>query len=64
MVIIVAVVEDERGLSLVVDTVVVVVVVGVDVVAVGDVEEAVDVVEEVVGEGDVILILSAVRQVS
>ena len=64
MVIIVAVVEDERGLSLVVDTVVVVVVVGVDLVAVGDVEEAVDVVEEVVGEGDVILILSAVRQVS
>ena len=64
MVIIVAVVEDERGLSLVVDTVVVVVVVGVDVAAVGDVEEAVDVVEEVVGEGDVILILSAVRQVS
>ena len=64
MVIIVAIVEDERGLSLVVDTVVVVVVVGVDVAAVGDVEEAVDVVEEVVGEGDVILILSAVRQVS
>ena len=64
MVIIVAIVEDERGLSLVVDTVVVVVVVGVDVAAVGDVEEAVDVVEEVVGEVDVILILSAVRQVS
>ena len=64
MVIVVAVVEDTRGLSLVVNTVVVVVVVGVDVVAVGDVEEAVDVVEEVVGEGDVILILSAVRQVS
>ena len=64
MVIVVAVVEDTRGLSLVVNTVVVVVVVGVDVVAIGDVEEAVDVVEEVVGEGDVILILSAVRQVS
>ena len=64
MVIIVAVVEDERGLSLVVDTVVAVVVVGVAIVVVGDVEEAVDVVDEVVGEGDVILILSAVRQVS